>query len=211
MTKIIYPPRPKGAVPPTDLPHYDELGLFCIQPKYNGSRSIIHIAEDRRVQIFSRHGRAHHSYTMPLPIQNEILALPGLPKATEIWLDGELMVKTTPEDTKGKIILFDVLHYKEYLFLQYTQVERLNLLAKICGEPTKLDPWRGMGYQISDNLLMAPTFFSNFKDEFLKDYGDEVEGLVLRKKDSLIDNFGQKEYEVPWLIRCRRPHKNYHF
>ncbi len=211
MTTPIYPPRPKGAVPPNDLEHYDSLGVFCAQPKYNGSRSVIHVSPERRVEIFSRHGRAHLNYSMPLAIQNEILALPGLPQGVEIWLDGELLMKTTAEDTKGKIVLFDVLHYKEYLFLKYNQVERLKILEDICGRPTKLDPWRGMGYQISDNLLMAPTFYTNFKDEFVKDYGDEVEGLVLRKKNSVIDNFGQKEYEVSWLIRCRRPHNNYHF
>jgi hypothetical protein len=22
----------------------------------------------------------------------------------------------------------------------------------------------------------------------------------------VLDNFGQKEYDVPWMVRCRKPH-----
>ena len=35
---------------------------------------------------------------------------------------------------------------------------------------------------------------------------DEIEGLVLRKKNSSITNAGSKEYDVSWIIRCRKPH-----
>jgi ATP-dependent DNA ligase len=208
---IIYPPRPKGAVPPSQLPHFEGLGTHCIQPKYNGSRAVVNVSPQGKVSIWSRHGRSHLNYTMPLTIQNEILAIPGLPKGVEVCLDCELLNKTTATDTKGKFVLFDVLHYGKYLFCSLDQVERIDLLNKICGYPSKLDPWRGMGYYVSENILMAPTFYSAFKEEFDKHTSDEVEGVVLRKKNSVIDNFGQKEYEVSWLIRCRRAHKNYSF
>ena len=211
MGKIIYPPRPKGAIPPNELPYYDGLGIYCVQPKYNGARSVIHISPEGEVKIYSRHGRAHRSYTPPAILLNEISKLPGLKNGIEYWLDGELMIKTTAEDTKGKLVLFDVIQYDKYLFLSLDQVKRLELLAEICGRPTELDCFRKMAYVISDNLLMAPTFFSNFEEKFKEDHGNEVEGLVLRKKDSVIDNFGNKEYLVNWLVRCRRPHKNYNF
>jgi len=211
MAKIIYPPRPKGAIPPTELDYYESLGVYCAQPKYNGSRNPIHITPDGQVFCYSRHGRAHRTYEMPESVKREILALPGLQKGIEVWLDAELLSKTTPTDTKHKIVLFDILHYDKYLFLSPNQVGRLELLGKICGNPTELDKMRAMGYVVSENILMSPTFYSGFKEEFLRDRGDEVEGLVLRKMDSPLDNFGQKEYEVNWLIRCRRPHKNYNF
>jgi len=211
MNSIIFPPRPKGAIPPGELGYYESLNLYCAQPKYNGSRNPIHISADGQVSSYSRHGRAHRTYAMPESVKSEILALPGLPKGIEVWLDAELLSKTTAADTKHKIVLFDILHYDKYLFLSPNQVGRLELLAKVCGNPTKLDSMRAMGYVVSDNILLAPTFYSGFKEEFVKDRGDEVEGLVLRKLNSTIDNFGQKEYEVNWLIRCRRPHKNYNF
>ena len=208
---IIFPPRPKGAIPPTELQYYEDLGIYCTQPKYNGSRSVVHITSDSQVRIYSRHGRVHLNYSMPMSLRNQILELPGLEKGTEYWLDGELLVKTTAKDTKGQLVLFDVLQCGKYLFLSHNQLQRLDLLAAICGHPSKLDPLRQMGYVVSEDVLMAPTFFLNFKIEFSRNYGDEVEGLVLRKKDSVLDNFGQKEYEVSWLIRCRHPHKNYNF
>jgi ATP-dependent DNA ligase len=211
MTNIIFPPRPKGAVPPAELDYYESLGIYCTQPKYNGSRSVIHITPEGAVSIYSRYGRAHLNYEMPMEVREEILALPGLKKGVEVWLDGELLVKTTAPETKGKIVLFDILHYDKYFFLSPDQQARIEILNEICGKPSKLDSWRGMGYCVSDNILMAPTFYTKFTEEFEKDHGDEVEGLILRKKNSVIDNFGQKEYEVSWLIRCRNPHKNYPF
>lgn len=208
---MIFPPRPKSAIPPTELPYYESLGLYCVQPKYNGSRSVIHIQPDGNVLIYSRHGRSHLNYQMPINVAEEINALPGLKKGIDIILDGELLSKTTAKDTKHKIVFFDILQYDKYLFLNPKQKARLEMLAEVCGNPTNLDPMRGMGYQISENLMMAPTFYTNFKYEFEKNYGDEVEGLVLRKIDSVLDNFGKKEYEINWLIRCRKPHKNYNF
>ncbi len=207
---VIFPPRPKSAIPPTELAYYESLGIYCIQPKYNGSRSIIHISNGE-VSIYSRHGRPHRNYQLPMAMAKEILALPGLKKGVDVILDGELLSKTTAKDTKNKIVFFDILQQGHYFFLNPDQKTRLEILATICGNPTTLDPMRGMGYQISENLLMAPTFTSGFKAEFEKDYGDEVEGLVLRKSNSVIDNFGRKEYEINWLIRCRKPHKNYSF
>jgi ATP-dependent DNA ligase len=211
MNEIIFPPRPKSAIPPKELPYYEKTGLWCAQPKYNGSRSVILITPEHKVFIYGRHGRVHLNYTMPTNVAKEILELPGLKPGLKYWLDGELLVKTTAKDTKGKIVLFDILQVDKYLFLKYDQLKRLQLLSDVCGNPTKLDPLRGMGYTISENLLMAPTFFSDLKVEFEKSYSDEVEGLVLRKKDSVLDNFGQKEYLVNWLLRCRKSHKNYEF
>lgn len=208
---FVFPPRPKSAIPPTELAYYESLGVYCAQLKYNGSRSVIQITANGEVSIYSRHGRPHLNYQMPLAIMKEFLALPGLKKGVDVLLDGELLSKTTAKDTKNKIVLFDILQYGNYFFLNPDQKSRLQILATICGNPITLDPMRGMGYQISENLLMAPTFDSGFKTEFEKDYGDEVEGLVLRKNNSVIDNFGKKEYEINWLIRCRKPHKNYSF
>lgn len=148
---------------------------------------------------------------MPSSVAKEILALPGLKRGLEVWLDAELLSKTTARDTKNKIVLFDILQYGQYFFLNPDQKRRLEILADVCGNPTKLDSLRGMGYVVSESLLMAPTFFTDFKKEFEKGYGDEVEGLVLRKTNSVIDNFGQKEYLVNWLVRCRKPNKNCDF
>jgi ATP-dependent DNA ligase len=211
MAKVIFPPRPKGAIPPSDLDHFEKTGLWVAQPKYNGSRNPIHIEPDGTVSVWSRHGSKHLSYSLPESMKNEILAIPNLKKGVEYWFDSELLNKTSATDTKNKIILFDILQNGKYLFLSPNQMGRLAMLDEICGHPTTLDPWRQMGYQISPNILMAPTFEHELLNHFNEFKCDEVEGLVLRKRNSVLDSFGQKEYEVSWLVRCRRQHKNYNF
>lgn len=198
-------------MPPKELDYYERQGVWLVQPKYNGSRAVIHVTTDGTVTIWDRHGGAHRSYMMSASVRDQILALPGLTKGLEYWLDSELMIKTSAPETKNKLILFDVLQADKYLFLKPNQVGRLAILDEICGKPRTLDPWRGMGYQISSDLLMAPSFYDNFKFHFNEDKGDEVEGLVLRRKDSVLDDFGQKEYKCNWIIRCRKPHANYNF
>lgn len=208
--KTIFPPRPKSAIPPSELDRYDKTGKWLAQYKYNGQRNLIHISVDKKVTVWGRHGSAHLTYSLNSNIANEILSLPGL-KNQEYWLDSELLTKTSATDTKGKIIIFDVLHAGSYLFLK-SQTDRLKILDEICGFPRRLDSFRGMAYVISNNILMAPTFENDFVKRFEeKIQYDECEGLLLRKKNSTLDNFGQKEYEIGWMIRCRKSHKNYSF
>ena len=211
MAKVIYPPRPKGAIPPRELDYYEKQGIWCVQYKYNGARCVIHI-EGNDVQMIDRHGSQHRSYTLPKSTRNQFLALPGLDKSKEYWLDGELLIKTSATDTKEKIVLFDVLQAGSYLFLGPNQMGRLALLDEICGKPKQLDTMREMSYVVSEDILMAPTFEKDFTLHFNeKIQYDECEGLVLRRKDSSLDNFGTKEYECSWIVRCRKPHKNYNF
>lgn len=207
----IYPPRPKGAVPPHELPYFEGQGIWCVQRKYKGARCVVTVGEDSVVNCYGRHGRNFLAYSMPETVKKEILALPGLQKGVKYAFDSEVMIKTKAEDTKGKVILFDILQRDKYFFLNPNQKQRLELLDEICGKPRKLDPWRGMACQISNNVLMAQTYFSNFVEEFNKDLGEEIEGLVLRRLNSVIDSYGDKEYEVNWMIRCRKPAKHCNF
>ena len=212
MTKIIFPPRPKSAIPPNELDYLESQGIWCAQYKYNGSRCVIHIEPGGIVTMISRHGQQHSNYIMSAFMRDQFLNLPGLDKTKEYWLDGELLNKTSAVDTKQKVILFDVLQAGKYLFLKPDQIGRLSLLDEICGFPRNLDNLRGMGYVISEDVMMAPTFESNFSLHFAeKIQYDECEGLVLRRKRSFLDNFGAKKYECGWIVRCRKPHKNYNF
>ena len=47
----------------------------------------------------------------------------------EYWLDGEVLIKTKAKDTKGKIVLFDILQAGKYLFMKFhDQMGRLAML-----------------------------------------------------------------------------------
>lgn len=183
---MIYPPRPKSAIPPIELSYLEKTNRWCIQPKYNGKRAVILIDGD--VKIYSRHQKEHKS--CPDSIKKEILMLPGLKKGVKYCLDGELLPQ--------KIILFDVLQAGKYLFL-VNQIERLKILNQIYGNHK------------SKQVSISPTFFKDFKQYFDNIQDSDIEGVVLRRKDSVLDNFGEKEYLVNWLIRCRKPNKGYSF
>jgi ATP-dependent DNA ligase len=209
--KFIFPPRPRLTIPPNDLGRY-ETGEWIAQPKYNGSRILIQITVDKKVFFWNRHGGIHKIYNAPLSVVNTFasMLIDG-----EIWLDGELLNKTKSVNTKHKFVLYDILVFNSiYLFGKPDQVDRFELLRKICGNPVELEKVCGgkLGFVVSEDIFLSHIFESEFLDHFnsYSDF-DEVEGLVLRKKNSVIANFGNKEYDCNWLIRCRRSNKNCEF
>ena len=53
---------------------------------------------------------------------------------------------------------------------------------------------------------MAQVFRADFVDRFKESLSNfQLEGLVLRKKDSGLDNLGLNLYETNNLVRCRKP------
>jgi len=212
--KILYPPRPKGKIPPATLPKYERSGQWLWQRKFNGTHVVVNVSPNREVGILTRHGTAPKLFSLSRDHVREILSL-NLNPGSEYWFAGELLDhKTKNQNYKKKIVLFDVLQAGRYLMRRPDQVGRLNLLADICGRPQELEPNNGIALQVTDKIWMAEWWDTNAVDRF-KDHltTDEIEGLVLRKKKATLDNFGNKKYEVNWMIRCRKAHAggNYGF
>ena len=203
--KVIYPPRPKSKIHPSDLPYYESIGQWVVQRKFNGTRNVIHINPTGQLSVFSRYGKEHspNKFVMQRSFREEILSALTLEKGKEYWLDSELMNK---QANSGKeIILYDVLQAGRYFFGNPNQMERLEILKSICGNPQQLEP-SGIALQISPRLWMAQTWGNHFVARFNEALSNpRLEGLVLRRKDSSLDNFGDKEYETPNVIRCRKP------
>ena len=208
MPEFLFPPRPKNKMDPRELPNYEATGKWVVQPKFNGSRNLIHITPERKVVLWTRHGE--HPKTLPFTtsLRDQILSL-NLEKGLEYWIDSEAMTKTTTPETKNKLVLYDVLQAGNYFFNSPDQMGRLDKLRGICGNPTALEPWKGIAYVVRPDIWMTPTWDKDFVKHFKDAYVDDLEGLVLRKKDSVLGSFGNKYYEVSWMIRCRKPHKNY--
>ena len=212
MVKPIYPPRPAGKITPIELPKYERRGNWAVQRKFNGQRNVIHIAADGTVTMFGRHGGPHLNFKPSPELLAEFKAL-HLEHGKEYWLDSELLDKKTKDPNyKDRIILFDVLQAGRYLFGGPNQAVRLQMLDAICGHPTQREPFHGIALQVTPHIWLAETFADKFVvhfQEILK--YDEIEGLVLKRMDSVLDNLGTAEYEIAWQIRCRKPHKNYNF
>lgn len=201
--KIIYPPRPKGKVPPNQLDIIEERNTHVIQRKFRGSRNIIHRATDGRISFYSRHGRSHLKYKLPKFLALEIESL-NFENGKEYWLDSELM----HPHIENVVILYDVLQAGKYLY-GVNQIERLELLSNICRNPKELSEPK-IALCVTKHVWMAENWESDFSQHFNEFiHLDHIEGLVLRQKDSCLDDFGSKEYEIDWQIRCRKKGPNY--
>lgn len=208
---VLYPPRPKGRILPTQLGGYEKTGKWLVQRKFNGTRILLNV-KGGKIGILNRHGEPPKLFSLSATHRAEILSL-NLDPAKEYWFDGELLDhKTITPAFKGRIVLFDILQAGDYFFGSPNLEDRYDLLKNICRNPTDLEPNLGIALQATPNIWLAQNFYENFESRF-QDFLEhpEIEGCVLKQKKSCIDNLGKKEYEVGWQIRCRKPHKNYNF
>ena len=200
--KIIYPPRPKGKMLPSDLPYYESTGKWLAQRKFRGSNSVIFISSKREVTLGSRHGDKFAKFVMGSKQKEEFITGLNLKPDTEYWFNGELMNKDV--DATNEIILYDLLQAGRYLF-GMTQSDRLQQLSEICGNTQNLC-YSKIALQVTPKIWLAEVFYSDFVNRFNESFQvQQLEGLVLRKKNATLDNYGQKEYVTTDLIRCRKP------
>ena len=212
MSKIIFPPRPKGKMLPHDLLSYERTGKWFAQRKFSGSRILLHISQDKIVTAISRHGCPFSRFVLDQDYADEIVGNLNLDDAKEYWLDGELMNKH--KENSNKIILFDVLQAGRYMFGYPNQIKRMEMLASICGNPCQFGE-DGTSLKVTSRIFMAETFQNDFVARFSEaERIEHLEGLVLRRTDAALDNFGTKPYETTAQIRCRKPfsqEKGYEF
>lgn len=198
--KIIYPPRPVGKIHHNQLDKLEAKKTYLCQRKFRGSRNLIHRATDGQISLFSRHGRKHLKFKPSKQLITQLESL-NFESNQEYWLDSELM-------DQEYVILYDVLHAGKYLY-GVKQTDRLNLLANICNNPSELASNK-IALHVASKILLAEHWTDAFKAHYNElIHLDCIEGLFLRLKDSFLDNFGYKEYEVNWQLRCRKPGPNY--
>ena len=199
MGRYIYPPRPEGKILPSQLQEMEDTGEWLCQRKFNGDRCPIQFS-DGKVVLWNRRGKKQ-KYRVPRSL---LQALQALNLSGECWLDSELMHPRV-EDT---IVIYDVLQLSGKYLIGVSQLERLTTLNEVCRTPVDIHPI--LGYSLGQGVFLAQSWESNFTDHFEESKDVEyIEGLVLRRKESCLTNFGSNEYEVDWQVRCRRSTKNY--
>lgn len=216
--RYIYPPRPKDTIPPSALALQEERGCWFWQPKYDGDRSITAI-EGKNIVFGNRHHKwyPHQKLRHLVP---EVRAL-DLPSGAT-YLDGELLTlpgKAPCGSPYHTIVFYDVLQYDGKYLFGCPQLERLELLRKICRNPQKLCAQK-VAWEIgvdrpvdfTPHLWMSLSGENDFLGNFQTfSQSSLVEGLLLRRKDSTLDGWGGTEYDVTWQLRCRKNTKNYRF
>jgi len=207
MTNILYPPYPDCKITKGQLEKYEKTGNWMAQRKFNGTHVLIRISKEKKVSMLTRHGTAPKIFKLKKTHVDQILSL-NLKENKEYWLNGELLDhKTKNKKYKGKIVFFDILQEGQYLIKKLNQTERVKLLSEICHNSVIKEPNEGIAIAVTEDVWMAESWENDFRkhyEEYL--HLDEVEGLILRKKNSFIDNFGQKKHKVSWMIKVRKPH-----
>jgi len=200
--RYVYPPRPKGRTTPSDLNIFDSSGQWLVQRKYNGVRNLVHRMADGSIFFFNRHGK-EQSKIRPTKSMVEAIKSIGFKDGREYVLDGELLKF---ENGSSILVIFDLLWDGKYLFGSPSQVDRLEILRGLWGKENFDCDY---GCKLSEDLFLANYWTKGFAKEFDRVLGhSKIEGLVLRKRHSALDDYGYHEYETTSQVRCRKPVRN---
>mgnify|MGYP001263276901 FL=1 len=204
--RYIYPPRPKNTFPPSDLDYWDNTTLIG-QPKMNGSNATFFIG-DGQCRAMNRHGESLGNCNIHSEVES-------LFKGKDGWyvINAEYMNKAKMDDWgdlfNHKLVIFDVLVYDSMHLLGSSTVDRLSILDKMFkSEECK---WNYLT-QISENIFRVKSYESEFSDLFHDiTKVDMIEGLVLKRKSARLENGIREENNSKWMLKTRKPHKNYKY
>jgi len=210
---IMYPPRPKGAIHPDKLAEYPG---WWAQRKFNGTRSVVVIDPEGEIVFYDRQTEVQKAYK-PTSEMREALGELATKRGSWYLLDGELLNNKTA-GVKDRLVLFDVLVHESKYLTRTAYRDRVPLLNELANNPTEheSDTGRKIALQVSNNVWLAETFKprepSETKHLFegLLDMA-EIEGLVLKDPGGVLLPGVREDNNGAWLIRVRKPHKNYVF
>lgn len=207
--KYIFPPRPKNAVPLTELDFWDN-GNMIAQPKLNGSNCTIY-TNGHDFLAYNRHGLHLSNFQLD---KEEILKLyKNVNKGSWLVLNGEYMNKSKSDENKQvfnhKLVIFDLLVIDNNYLIGKTFQDRVEILDKLYGQ---LESEKDYLYKITDNIYRVKSFQSGFKELYNNlSKIDMVEGLVCKRKSGRLEVGTTENNNVKSQIKFRKATKNYKF
>lgn len=206
--RYIFPPRPKNAIPDSDLNFWDN-GSLLAQPKLNGSNCVI-FTNGEKLMVMNRHSQ----YMTNVDIQRqEILDLFKGDIGKWMVLNGEYLNKSKQDENRQtfnhKLVIFDILvHNSDYLVGKTFQ-ERINLLDELYGQK---DSEKSYLYSISNNVYRVKSFENGFKSIYDQLTPiDMIEGLVLKRKNARLEIGNTENNNIKSQLKARKPTKLYKF
>lgn len=214
--RYIYPPHPgpKAKLTRNALSSMDTR-TWVAQLKFNGIHAVIW-TDGQRCEIRDRRNTNLTLYKLTREMESLIC---GLHDGKELVLDGEILhtkaKRNGQQVVTNTIVLFDVLYEGGIGTSQKNVVQRIADLERICKHPRDKEPGeRGniVGINGESQLWLAETFTNDFQfhfDSFFdfdangKDRYPEIEGLMLKMKTGKL-GIGTREYDVDWIVRCRK-------
>ena len=205
--RYIYPPRPKNAIPSSDLNSYDN-GTMLAQPKLDGSNCLI-FTDGKTVKVMNRHSQPMSRFEIPT---EEILSLY---KGSGGWtvINGEYLNKSKRDETGNtfnhRFVIFDILVNDGDYLIGKTFDQRIKILDEMFGT---IESEKNYLYSISANVLRVKTYADRLLENFERLVRiDMVEGLVMKRKNARLEIGNTELNNVNSQLKSRKPTKNYKY
>ncbi len=205
--RYIFPPRPKNAIPDSELEFWDN-GSLLAQPKLNGSNCLIFTNGVKSV-VMNRHNQRLTNFR----ISDEEVKNMYRGNGGWIVLNGEYLNKNKSDENNQpfnhKFVIFDILAYDGDYLVGKTFEERIQLLDTLYDQ---IDSEKEYLYKISDNVYRVKSYIIDFKNIFDKLTPiDIIEGLVMKRKNARLEMGTSELNNVKSQLKCRKATKNYKY
>ena len=204
--RYIFPPRPKNAIPDTELEFWDN-GSLIAQPKLNGSNCVI-FTNGVKTIVMNRHNQRLTNFNIS---DNEIKDI----YRGEGWmiLNGEYMNKSKSDENNQvfnhKFVIFDILGYNGDYLVGKTFEERIQLLDEIYGQ---VDSEKEYLFKVTENVYRVKSYEVGFKNIFDKLTPiDMIEGLVMKRKNARLELGTSENNNTKSQLKCRKATRNYKY
>ena len=210
--RFIFPPRPKNAVPLSELCMYDTdefwKGQFMAEPKFNGDNGEIYFNKTEFIPM-NRYGEKLSKYNLKPNEMRKLFNNKG-------WncINGEYMGKSQKDEFgdvfNHKFVIFDILVLDGEYLLGTTFEERWLMLynrfkGKFIGE-------NEYSYQITENIWLVKVWYDDFENIWNRIILiPMIEGMVIKKREAklLIGNSEINNHLS--MFKTRKPTKNYSY
>ena len=204
--RYIFPPRPKNAIPDTELNFWDN-GSLIAQPKLNGSNCVI-FTNGVKTIVMNRHNQRLTNFNLS---DNEIKDI----YRGNGWmiLNGEYMNKSKSDENSQvfnhKFVIFDILAFEGEYLVGKTFEERIKLLDELYGQ---VDSEKEYLYSVTTNVYRVKSYLVDFKDIFDRLTPiDMIEGLVMKRKTARLELGTSENNNTKSQLKCRKATKNYKY
>ena len=204
--RYIFPPRPKNAIPDTELSFWDN-GSLLAQPKLNGSNCVIFTNGEKTI-VMNRHNQRLTNFNIS---DNEIKDI----YRGEGWmiLNGEYMNKSKSDENNQvfnhKLVIFDILGYNGDYLVGKTFEERIQLLDSIYGQ---VESDKEYLFKVTENVYRVKSYTVDFKNIFDKLTPiDMLEGLVMKRKNARLELGTSENNNTRSQLKCRKATRNYKY
>ena len=204
--RYIFPPRPKNAIPDTELEFWDN-GSLISQPKLNGSNCVIFTNGEKTI-VMNRHNQRLTNFNIS---DNEIKDI----YRGEGWmiLNGEYMNKSKSDENNQvfnhKFVIFDILGFNSEYLVGKTFEERIQLLDTLYGQ---VDSEKEYLFKVTENVYRVKSYEVDFKNIFNRLTSiDMIEGLVMKRRNARLELGTSENNNTKSQLKCRKATKNYKY